>query len=309
MKTSTIFRTLVIGALALIAMQMNAQNVATPSAGAAEILNSDYVTVGSRVPYYVPTDAIIQAMTTANTMKQSIFNWSVTTAADVAMPAVPFYKYAAPAALAPEYNDFRVAAASGFYDNEVSVVWSAANGFAAGTQYKVKTAEKSVTLSPTIAGCLALTPVEKPVFVLARPTVAFIGTEGGGCTVTPGTDFDVPLTIAGLGDWKVTYTVAYNGGAAGAPVTYTLLQAAPGVTDINVIAESILSRTPAAGNGLVFPVPAAQYGYYDVVVTNITDRTSRKSLDVLTAAGAVGSFKVYVNPVPVTQPIQHIKNL
>lgn len=303
---------LVIGALALTAMQINAQNVVTPSAGAAsvEAPNSDYVTIGSRVPYFVPTDPSIQAMTTAATMKQSIFNWFVTSATDVSIASVPFYKFAAPATVAVQYDDFRTpAAATGFYDNEISVVWSVANGFTAGTQYKIKTAEKSVTLSSTIAGCVAITPVEKPVFVLARPAVAFIGTEGGGCTVAPGSNFDVPLTIKGLGDWQVTYTVAYNGGAAGAAVTYTLTQAAPAVTDVNVIAESVLARTPGAGLGLVFPVPALKYGYYDIAITDITDRTSRKSLDVFAATGAVGTYKVYVNPVPVTQPIQHIKNL
>jgi hypothetical protein len=310
MNKSTLLKSVASAALIVVSgISAFAQNVAAPTAGAAaEIPNSDYVTVGSRVPYYVQTDATIQAMTTAGSMKESIFRWFVTTAGDVTIPGVPLLEYTGGAG--QQYNDFRVVTpGTGYYDNEISLTWSVANGFAAGTQYKVKVAEKSVTLSPTIAGCEDLTPVEKPVFVLARPSVAFVGTEGGGCSVAPGSSFDVPITITGLGDWQVTYTMAYNGGAAGAPVTYTLTQAAPVVTDVNVVAESVLARNPAATFGLVVPIPALQYGYYDVAITNITDRTSRKSLDALAAAGAAGTFRVYVNPVPVTLPIQHLKNL
>jgi hypothetical protein len=299
---------LAIVGVTLMSMQTYAQNVATPTSGTSEAANSDYVTIGSRVPYFVAPDATIQAMTTAGTMKASIFNWTVTTAADAVIAGVPILEYNGTAG--QQYNDFRVVTAgTGYYDNEISVEWSAVNGFAAGTQYKVKTAEKSVTLSATVAGCQDATTEEKNVFVLARPTVAFVGTETGGCTVAPGDAVDVPLTVTGLGDWQVTYTVAYNGGAASTPASYTLTLAAPVVTDADVIANSTASRNTAAGTGLVYTLPAAQYGYYDVTITDITDRTSRKSLSALAAAGASGTFRIYVNPVPVTQPIQHIRNL
>lgn len=305
MKMKSLLMTVV--GLALMSMQTFAQNVATPTSTTSEAANSDYVTVGSRVPYFVTPDATIQAMTDAGTMKASIFKWNVTTAADAVLGTVPILNYSG--ANATEYNNFRAATAgTGYYDNEISVEWSAANGFAAGTQYKVKTIEKAVTLSSTVAGCDG-TEQEKNVFVLARPTVAFVGTEGGGCTTAAGSNFDVPLTVTGLGDWQVTYTVAYNGGAPSAASTYSLTLAAPAVNDGNVIAQSTTDRNTGAGEGLMYTLPAGQYGYYDITITNITDRTSRKALTALPAAGATGSFRIYVNPTPTTQPIQHIRNL
>lgn len=298
----------VIAGLILIGTQSYAQNVTSPSSPTSETANSDYVTIGSRVPYYAEADATIKAMTDAGTMKASIFKWSVTTAANVTLPAVPILSYGG--AAAAQYNDFRaVTAGTGYFDNEISVEWNAVNGFAAGTQYKVKVAEKSVTQSATITGCEDTTPEVKDVFVLARPTVSFVGTEGGGCGIAPGDIFNVPLEVKGLGNWIVTYTVAYNGGAASAPADYTLTLAAPAVTDANVIAESTTARTTGATEGLAYTLPAAQYGYYDVTITNITDRISRKSLNTLAASGATGTFRIYVSPTPATQPIQHIRNL
>ncbi len=300
---------LAIVGLVFMSMQSYAQNVAAPTGGAAssETANSDYVTIGSRVPYFTAPDATIQTMTTLGTMKASIFKWTATTAAGVAMPLVPFFEYDGTAGI--QYDNFRaIMPATGYYDNEVSVVWSVANGFTAGTAYKVKVAEKAVTLSTTIAGCEDASTEDKDVFVLARPTVAIVGTEGGGCSTAPLSSFEVPLNVTGLGDWDVIYTVAYNGGAASAPATYRLTLAAPAVTDLTVIAASTAPRITAATEGLVFSLGAG-YGYYDVAITDISDRTSRKSLAALTALGAATTYRVYVNPVPTTQPIQHIKNL
>lgn len=305
MKMKNLF--LAFAGLALMSMQSFAQNVATPSAANSETANSDYVTIGSRLPYFTAPDATIQGMTTAGTMKASIFKWNVTSATDVVMPAVPFLNFAGTAA--QQYDAFRAAAVgTGYYDNEVSVEWNAVNGFAANTQYKVKVAEKAVTLSATIEGCEDATVEEKNIFVLERPTVAFNGTEGGGCIAT-GAAFDVPLTVQGLGSWQVTYTVSYNGGAASAPATYTLTLAAPAVVDGDVFTVSALDRNTGAGEGLQYTLPAGQYGYYDITITNITDRISRKSLTPLAASGAAGTYRIYVNPTPVTSPIQHIRNL
>lgn len=305
MKTKSLL--LAIAGFVLLSVQSFAQNVTTPSAPTSEAANSDYVTVGSRVPYYAAPDPTIKTMTDAGTMKASIFKWNVTTAADANM-TVPLLEFDGSAG--QQYNDFRVVTpATGFYDNEISVEWTVANGFAANTQYKVKVAEKTVTNSMTIAGCEDATPEVKDVFVLERPTVAFAATEGGGCGVAPGSAFDIPLTVQGLGNWEVTYTVSYNGGAASAPANYTLTLGAPAVTDATVIAQSQLDRNTAAGEGLSYTLPLAQYGYYDVTITNITDRISRKSLAALPASGASGTYRIYVTPTPTTQPIQHIRNL
>ncbi len=302
-------RILMLAVLSMFGLRAIAQNVATPSAGAAnvETANSDYVTVGSRLPYFVNTDATIQGMTDAGTMKASIFSWNVTNAADVNVAGASILNYAG--AAAAQYDKFRVpTAGTGYFDNEISILWGGPT-FTAGTAYKVKVAEKSVTNSATIEGCEDATPEVKDIFVLARPTVAFVGTEGGGCATAPGSSFNVPLTVTGLGNWDVTYTVSYNGAAASGPATYTLTLAAPAVTDANVITESTSARVTGATEGLSYTLPAAQFGYYDVTITNITDRISRKSMVPLTAAGAAGTFRIYVSPTPATSPIQHIRNL
>jgi hypothetical protein len=315
MKTKLFFS---IALVAMFFMQTNAQNVATPvntSAADMETANSDYVTIESRVPYFVATDNTIQAMTTAGTMKQSIFKWVITDASDVNVPGFSVLNVTGTAA--SSYDKFRNAlAGTGYFDNEMSILFSTSGSYSAGTHYKVKVAEKSVTLSTTIEGCEDVTPVEKDVYVLARPTVAFIGTEGGGCTVSPGSDYYVQLNLTGLGNWKVEWSLNYNGAGAVAQSDYDLTLAAPSVTDATVIAESTTSRTAAGTEtatpgttGLKVSLPAGQFGYYDVKITNISDRTSRKSLDALAASGAAGSFRIYVNPVPETNGIQHVKNL
>jgi len=316
MKKMTMLRSIVTVALfTVVGMSLSAQNVATPTAGAANVETgtSDYVTIGSRVPYFVPTDPIIQAMTTAGTMKQSIFKWLVTDATNTNVPGFSVLKYDGSGAAA-SYDNFRtVTAGTGYYDNEMSILWDAPT-YTVGTQYIVKVSEKSVTLSSTVAGCDALNTITNNVYVLARPTVSFPVTEGGGCTVTPGSAYYVPLTVNGLGNWTVTYTVSYNGGAASAPATYNLSGGPVATTDATVIADAAATKlqagTPTGGTaGLLYNLPAAQYGYYDIAITDIQDRISKKAQNTLAASAAVGTFRIYVNPVPVTQPINHIKNL
>jgi hypothetical protein len=318
MKTK-IFLSLAV--FAMLYLQTNAQNVATPSNGATEMdsITSDYVTIDSRVPYFVETDDAIQAMTNASKMKASIFSWFVTSAANVKSAGVPILDYSG-AASAPNYNDFRVATAgTGYTNNEISIGWTLANGFLAGTQYKIKVAEKSVTLSNSISGCVGDT-VSKNVYVLARPTVAFAKTEGGGCTIKPTDDYYIELNVTGLGDWEVKWTLEYNGTGIVDTADYALTLTTPVINDANVIFESKESRTaagtetttPGPGTtGLKVALPAGQYGYYDVKILDISDRISRKTLTDLIPkySGASGSFRIYVNPVPKTKQIQHVKNL
>jgi hypothetical protein len=286
-----------------------AQYVGPTATYDAVLTTSDYVTIGSRVPYYVAPDAIIGAMATAGTMDYTEFQWEALTS------------LLAPLAITPEtYAGAALTVGEGLApwveENEISVTWAAPA--VAGTQYVLRATEHGNPLGAGnfAFGCADATPEVRNVYVLAIPTVAFNGTEGGGCSTAPGSTFYVPLNITGLGDWDVTYTVAYNGGAASAPATYTLTVADPigGVTDANVIAQSTLARaangTPtAATDGLAIALPAAQYGYYDVAITGFTDRISRKSMDALGAVTAAGTYRIYVNPTPVTSPIQHLENL
>jgi hypothetical protein len=286
-----------------------AQYVGPTATYDAVLTTSDYVTIGSRVPYYVAPDLAIAAMATAGTMDYSEFQWEVLTSA------------LAPLAITPEtYAGVALSGGEGgvpwVKENEISVTWAAPA--VVGTQYVLRATEHSnpLGLGNFAFGCADASPEVRNVFVLAAPTVAFNGTQGGGCAIAPGSTFYVPLNITGLGDWDVTYTVAYNGGAPSAPATYTLTVADPigTVTDVNVIAQSTAARvadgTPtAATDGLAIVLPVAQYGYYDVAITGFTDRISRKSMDALTAVTATGTYRIFVNPTPVTSPIQHLQNL
>jgi hypothetical protein len=310
MKKMILNRTIATAVLIAIAtLGVFAQYVGpTPPAGTYDAATSDYITIGSRVPYYVAPDAIIAALAPAS-MDYSNFQWEVLTAA------------LTPVAITPTtYGNTALTVGEGgapwVQENEISVTWAAPA--IAGTQYVMRATEHSNPKGPGNFnfGCADATPEVRNVFVLARPTVAFNGASGGGCSVAPASTYYVPLTVTGLGSWQVTFTVSYNGGAAVAQAPYTLTVADPiaGVNDGNVIAQATLSRnadgTPTAStDGLAYVLPAAQYGYYDIAITDITDRISRKSLDVLAASGAASTYRIFVNPTPVTSPIQHIKNL
>ncbi len=312
MKKMNCFRASATIALLMVAgLSAFAQYVGPTATYDAITTTSDYVTIGSRVPYYVAPDATIAAMASiaTPTMDYSEFQWEVLTSA------------LAPLAITPEtYAGGALTVGEGtapwVRENEISVTWAAPA--AIGTQYVIRATEHSNPLGAGnfAFGCADATPEVRNVFVLDAPTVAFDGTNGGGCAIAPGTTFYVPLNITGLGDWDVTYTVAYNGAAASAPATYTLTVADPigGVTDINVIAQSTAARdadgTPTGStDGLAIALPADQYGYYDVAITGFTDRISRKSLDALGAVTAAGTYRIFVNPTPVTSPIQHLQNL
>ena len=301
--------TATVALFAIAGLGAFAQYVGPTATYDAVTTTSDYVTIGSRVPYYVAPDAIIGAMATAGTMDYSEFQWEVLTSLLAPLAITP-ETYAAAALTVGEGT------APWVEENEISVTWAAPA--VAGTQYVLRATEHSNPLGAGnfAFGCADATPVTRNVYVLAAPTVAFNGTQGGGCSIAPGSTFYVPLNITGLGDWDVTYTVAYNGGVASAPATYTLTVTDPigGVTDANVIAESTLARaangTPtAATDGLAIALPAAQYGYYDIAITGFTDRISRKSMDALGAVTAAGTYRIFVNPTPVTSPIQHLENL
>lgn len=318
MKKINFLKSIAVAAMFMVAGSgAFAQNVAAPAnpkSASMETANDEYVTTGARLPYFVATDAAIQAMTTAGSMKASIFKWEVkdgaTNTTNVASFLASISKYDGTAA--SQYDNFRtVTAGTGYFDNEIGITWDAAT-YATG-KYVLNVTEKSVTLSSTMAGCDGNTTT-KDVYVLARPTVAFNGTEGGGCSIAPNTDFYVPLKIKGLGGWTVTYTVAYNGGTASTPATYDLTMTAPTFTSATVVATAAADQNAdgtaaSKTDGLKIHLPSAQYGYYDVAITDIQDNVSKKSLNTLTASPASGTFRIYVLPTPTTNAIQHVKNL
>ncbi len=313
MKKMNCFRAIATLMISLVAgLGAFAQYVGPDGTYDTDLTTSDYVTIGSRVPYYVAPDATIAAMA-GTSMDYSEFQWEVLTSALGSLGITPA-TYADGALTIGEDGT-----GTWVEENEISVTWAAPTAVA-GTRYVIRATEHSNPLGADnfAFGCADETPVTRNVFVLAAPTVAFDGTSGGGCSVAPGSTFYVPLTITGLGDWEVTYTVAYNGGSAETqdPYTLTITDPIAEINDGNVIDQSILARTAAGTpsatpgtDGLAIALPAAQYGYYDVAITGFTDRISRKSMDALTAVTASGTYRIYVNPTPVTSPIQHLQNL
>lgn len=291
-----------------------------PTATTYEDENSDYVTIGSRMPYYVAPDETIADMQTAGTMDYSNFRWEVLQS-DLSALAITPATYANAALTEGE------GLAPWVTQNEISVTWADPT-VVAGTQYVIRVTEHSNPLGAGnfTLGCEDATPEIRNVYVLARPTIDWGTAQTTGCGITPGaaSTFYVPLDVTGLGEWEVTYSVTYNGAAYIASTTSAALGTATTVTsDATVIAEAAATKnlegTPDSGtDGLPVVLNGGGtlngYGYYDVTITNITDRISRKSLDMALVASQVDdipatAYRIYVNPTPVTNPIQHLENL
>lgn len=317
MKKSNLLRVLATFTLIIVAGYSAVAQYVGPTAATYETTNSDYVTIGSRVPYYVAPDPIIAAMQAAGTMGYSGFSWRFTTAANVNLTGVAAVNY--------DGTGTTATAQAGFIrQNEISVIWGGAD-VATGSTYNVRAIERSNPLSGIADGCNGDEEL-KNVIVLPRPTVVFPTTSAGGCGITPGaaSTFYVPVNVTGLGEWQITYTVTYNGNAYIASTTTANLGTATTVTnDGTVVAEAaatknILGTPTGDANGIPVIIngggAASGFGYYDVTITNITDRISRKSLDLTLVAAQAGdlpgaTYRIYVNPTPSTSPIQHLQNL
>jgi hypothetical protein len=136
------------------------------------------------------------------------------------------------------------------------------------------------------------------IVVVNRPTLLWPSTkEVGGCVATAVT---IPLTLTGKSDWVVTYDILYTAYTSGAPQTTKL-------TNQSATVGSAKSLTIAS---TVFDTP----GKYEVKITNLSDRISRKSLDVINAVvgtdipAAADTYVVHVYPTPKTQILEHVRN-
>lgn len=133
--------------------------------------------------------------------------------------------------------------------------------------------------------------------ILPRPTVDWASsTPLADCAAVP---VSIPLTLTGNKDFEVEYIINYystyvNGGTptSTSAVKYIVL------TDDNLI---LPATEFASGNGL-----------YEIEITGITDRISRKSLDPIASDTddlPNDAFQVLIYPAPVTNPVQHVRNL
>ena len=180
---------------------------------------------------------------------------------------------------------------SNYYDeNEISVLMPATTGVVTLTTNVRSLFNGSVLCD---AG-----DVNNPIQVVALPTITWTAGDRAGCEAEA---VIIPVTMTngldGLPQYRVTYTLRYFTAfdKTGTPATTT------GVVE-------------PTGSDLVFPASTFNQGLgvYEITVTNITDRISRKSLDQsLVAAQTLptGVQNVYIYPAPVANPVQHIRNM
>lgn len=281
MKTRILLVGLVLGMLSFIS-KMDAQ--VTGNTGLGYVANAtgsvDTVTVGSVMPYRVTGDINFHALRRLGLFVNSDFNWSVTGAAG----GFDLRNSTGSSSTSPAAKD-----------TLVSVQWIN-NG-----TYHVLTTEVPVPAAGMPAISCTAAANDLTVLVVSRPTAAWTSaTALGGCGVA-GTSIPIQVNVTGTGQYTVTYGVTFTNLAGvttdvvAAGTTYTTGTYQPGSQTINLPAIAI---------------PAATYGSYTVTITNLSDRISRKSgVTTLAADRPAAALNVYSYPAPVTQPIQHIRNL
>jgi len=277
MKKMTLIRSIATVALFLVAgMGAFAQvtGVGTPD----NTTDYDTVTVNSVMPYQVNGDLNMHALRALGILNYSQFTKAVSAGGTIRAAS-------GVAASTPATTD-----------SAFSVAW----GNTAGAQTVQVTEVPQVVSGPAFS-CTANTQTLN-VIVVARPTVVWNGApSASGCGVA-GTTVTIPYTVAGTGQYDVTYRI-----------TYTSLT---GATSNVVAAGTVLNGLGNYQNGSAnltfsYAVPAITYGRYDVYVENVTDRISRKS-GIITSLAAdlpAAAATFYSYPTPQTQPVQHIRNL
>jgi hypothetical protein len=260
-------------------------------ATAGERESIDSVTVGSRMAYRMAGDPVIANMPAA-VMNPSIFKWNFSQS--VTIKSLDGSQ---------TLTEFDNTASPGYYTNkEISVVMPTTAG-----SMTLTVNEKTRPVTGT--GCEGTDSVAN-ITVVDKSTLRWPGTiEVGSCTAT---DVVIPLTLAGSlkgrHEWDVTYEVLY-----------TPYDNYPSGTITKVAGTTV--RIPAANTLTINSTVFDAAGKYEVKVTNLSDRISRKSLDqaaVAAVAGVVGTggatipsamYAIHVYPTPQTKKLEHVKNI
>lgn len=318
-----ISKLLSVVALTAISVSMFAQNYPAKVNTTATSTTSEYVTVGSQLPYYVTPDATIDGLITLGAMNNSNFKWIITTNADVAIPAASANMKAADGSAALGAGG----AADYYTNNEVTISWLTGQTPAQANPYKIKVTEHSIPATGVFAdGCDGNTQT-RFVHVLPVPTIGVNSTTASiACGTTPGAGifYYVPLKLTGIGPWDVTYSVTYNGAAYAAGgttatvgTTQSITDDDNGTSDVYTLAttQSTLNAQ-VAGNTAGIPLlingggANSGYGSYVVTITDVKDKISKKSLTSINGTVNIGEDKitVYVIPTPNTGAVQHVAN-
>ena len=272
-------------ALALLTIGLNAQNLtSTPNPpGASDYTNFtatgtreniDSVTVGSRMPYKVEAQTAPTGLTLTFEYKW-LFDPSLTVQDLGGTNLTP-------------------ATGTSYYSaTEISVVMPAS--------------PTTVTLTSNVrnlfngAVLCEASDVNNTIRVLPRPTISWTANTVATCGAATVT---IPVTLTGFSDFEVYYTITYWANFDKSD--------SPSPTPSAVKYATITNSGTAS-----FDIPSTEFsatGLYEITVTNITDRISRKSLDMsLVAAQSTdlptGVYTVLNVPAPTAQPVQHIKNV
>jgi len=179
-----------------------------------------------------------------------------------------------------------------YVNNEISVVMPAITG-------DITINANVRTLSGGSVLCAAPTDDTYTVRVIARPTINWAANGSVvGCSAQ---EVNIPLTtLNGYKQYEIAYSITF----------YNTFDKSGGVTSTSG------GYVVLTGDNLNFPASAFNngIGLYEIEVTGITDRISRKSLDMnlvkSTSSDLPGdAYKVYVYPTPTTNPLEHIKNM
>ena len=245
----------------------------------------DSVTVGSRMPYRVDAQTPIPGL-------DYEYKWLFSTS-----PALTIQSLS----LTPSnLTQSTVDAVTDYYsENEISVVMPSTPGL-----INITTNVRALIGGGTVAlPCTGL-DVIKDIRVLPRPTIQWVTPPDSIIECAPNLaaipNVTIPVTLSGNREFEVAYTIThYAGYISGGTVTSTT----SGYKVLTGNSVDLIGGTDLTAHGL-----------YEITITNITDRISRKSLDMSLVASQstdlpAAPYKVYIYPAPVTNPLQHIRNM
>jgi len=182
---------------------------------------------------------------------------------------------------------------SNYYDeNEISVVMPSSTG-----DITITTNVRSL-----VGGNQLCTGFDSTytIRVLPRPTIKWDATTPVVGCARQAVSIDLTL-LTGNSQFEVEYAISY----------YDTFDKSGGITSTSSDWVVLTSD-----DSLDFPATAFDEGegLYEIEITNITDRISRKSLDMSLVAAQTAdlpddAFKVYIYPAPTTNPLQHIRNM
>jgi hypothetical protein len=282
MKTNNVLK---IGffavAFALLSAGVKAQThtnyVEFSAAGTAESV--DTVTVGSRMPYYVAPQTAISGL-------DFEYKWLFS-------PALTILNYAGNAN-AQAGNS----AAPGYYkENEISVVMPASPG-----AITVNTNVQWV--SGTTVSCPPGSDDAYSIQVVPAPTMIWKNTPEITQCSPVAADVPVDIQLTGYGQWLVNYNIVKSDLDGNNPGT------ANNKTDRPIgAAKDNVGLTATDFQLMIDQGDFSGPGLYTITVTQLTDRISRKSLDLVNGTLPTSTFVIKVYPTPTTNKLQHVKNM